>query len=221
MSHELDDARVAAMIHAAAAAVRAPDRLRRELAAQRPRRVGRRRSAGAFAAAVATTFAAVLAFAHPAGDRGPLSIVETASVALREPVAPAPARDARAPALLRASADGVRFPNYAYGGLGWRPEGQRHTRRGGRELVVVSYTHGRDAHAGYAIVGRPALRLAAGAATVVRNGVRFAVLRDAGATIVTWRRDGRTCVLASRDASAEALLRIAAWRPDDGLQGPY
>jgi hypothetical protein len=70
-------------------------------------------------------------------------------------------------------------------------------------------------------VGRPGLRLAAGATTVVRHGVRFAVLRDAGATIVTWRRGGRTCVLASRDASAAALLRIAAWRPDGGQQGPY
>lgn len=132
---------------------------------------------------------------------------------------PAPARGARAPALLRASADGVRFPNYAHGGLGWRAGGQRHARRGGRELVVVSYRHSRYGHAGYAIVGRPALRLAAGAPTVVRNGVRFAVLRDAGKTIVTWRRSGRTCVLASRDASVEALPRIAAWRPH-GLQGP-
>jgi hypothetical protein len=221
MSHELDDAGVAATIHAAAGAVRAPDRLRRELAGQRTRRTGRRRTAGAFAAAVATAFAAVLALAHPVGDPGPPSIAETASVALRAPALPAPARDARAPALLRASADGVRFPNYAYGGLGWHAEGQRHTRRGGRELVVVSYAHGRDAHAGYAIVGRPGLRLAAGAPTVVRHGVRFAVLRDAGATIVTWRRGGRTCVLASRDASVAALLRIAAWRPDGGQQGPY
>jgi len=221
MSHDFDDAGVAATIHAAAAAVRAPDRLRRKLAGQRTRRTGRRRTAGAFAAAVATALAAVLALAHPTGDPGPPSIVETASVALRAPALPAPARDARAPALLRASADGVRFPNYAYGGLGWRADGQRHTRRGGRELVVVSYSHSRDGHASYAIVGRPALRPAAGARTVVRNGVRFAVLRDAGATIVTWRRDGRTCVLVSRDASDEALLRIAAWRPDDGLQGPY
>jgi hypothetical protein len=221
MSHELDDAGVAATIRAAAAAVQAPERLRRELAGQRTRRTGRRRTTAAFAAAVATAFAAVLAFAHPVGDPGPPSIVETATLALREPALPAPARDARAPALLRASADGVRFPNYAYGGLGWRAEGQRHTRRGGRELVVVSYAHGRDWHAGYAIVGRPALPLAAAAPTVVRNGVRFAVLREGGATIVTWRLGGRTCVLASRDASAEALLRIAAWRPDGGLQGPY
>jgi hypothetical protein len=220
MSRDFDDAGVAATIRAAAAGVRAPDHLRRELAGQRTRRMGRRRTRGALTAAVVTALAAALGFAHPAGDPGPPSIVETASLALREPALPAPARDARAPALLRVSADGVRFPNYAYGGLGWRADGQRHTRRGGRELVVVSYSHSRDGHASYAIVGRPALRVAAGARTVVRNGMRFAVLRDAGTTIVTWRRDGRTCVLASRDASDEALLRIAAWRPD-GLEGPY
>jgi hypothetical protein len=221
MSHELDDARVADTIRVAAAAVRAPDRLRRELAGQRTRRTGRRRTTEALAAAVVTALAAVLAFAPATGDPGPPSIVETARLALREPALPAPARDPRVPALLRASADGVRFPNYAHGGLGWRAEGQRHARRGGRELVVVSYGSSRHGHASYAIVGRPALRLAPGAPTVVRNGVRFAVLHDAGKTIVTWRRSGRTCVLVSRDAPAEALLRIAAWHPDGGLQGPY
>ena len=220
MSH--DDTVVASAIRAAAAEVHAPDRLRLELAAQRARRTRQRRNAGALVATLATALAAVLALAHPAGDPAPPSIADTAAIALRAPALPAPARDARVPELLHASAGGVRFPDYAYGRLGWRADGLRRARRGGREVVVVSYARATGgARAGYAIVAGPALRLAAGAPRILRHGVQFAVLRHAGATIVTWRRSGHTCVLVSRDASAEVLLRMAAWRAQDGSQGPY
>ncbi len=220
MSH--DDTLVADAIRVAAAQVRAPERLRLQLAAQqRARRTRQRRTAGALAATLATALAAVLALAHPAGGPGPPSIADAAAIALRAPTLPAPARDARVPELLRASAGGVRFPDYAYGRLGWRADGLGRVHRGGREVVVVSYARGAGARAGYAIVAGPALRVAAGAPRVVRHGVQFAVLRDAGATIVTWRRSGRTCVLASRDAPAATLLRLAAWRAEDASHGPY
>jgi hypothetical protein len=29
--------------------------------------------------------------------------------------------------------------------------------------------------------------------------------------IVTWLRDGHTCILAARDVDASVLLRLAAW----------
>ena len=219
-----DDTLVADAIRAAAAQVRAPERLRIEIAAQRARRTRHRRTTGALVATLATALAAVLALAHPADDPGPPSIADAAAIALRAPTLPAPARDARAPELLQASAGGVRFPNYAYGRLDWRADGLGRVRRGGRDVVVVSYARGAGAggaRVGYAIVAGPALRLTAGGSRVVRHGVRFAVLRDAGATIVTWRRSGRTCVLASRDATAAMLLRLAAWRAEDGSHGPY
>lgn len=220
MSH--DDTLAAGAIRAAAAQVRAPERLRIEIAAQRARRTRHRRTTGALVATLATALAAVLALAHPAGEPGHPSIADAAAIALRAPTLPAPARDARAPELLQASAGGVRFPNYAYGRLDWRADGLGRVRRGGRVVVVVSYARGAGgARAGYAIVAGPALRLTAGGSRVVRHGVQFAVLRDAGATIVTWRRSGRTCVLASRDATAAMLLRLAAWRAQEGSHGPY
>ena len=77
------------------------------------------------------------------------------------------------------------------------------------------------ARAGYAIVAGPPLKLAAGARAVMRDRVRYAVLPIGGTTIVTWRRRGRTCVLASREASAQALLAMAAWQPDEGSQERY
>jgi hypothetical protein len=38
------------------------------------------------------------------------------------------------------------------------------------------------------------------------------VLRSGAATIVTWLRDGHTCVLAARGVDASVLLRLATWR---------
>jgi hypothetical protein len=47
---------------------------------------------------------------------------------------------------------------------------------------------------------------------VTANGTRFAVLREGDATIVTWRRDGHTCVLAGRGAGVEEqLVAFASW----------
>jgi hypothetical protein len=45
---------------------------------------------------------------------------------------------------------------------------------------------------------------------VVDYGVNFELLRGDGATIVTWLRDGHTCVLASRRAGASVLLTLAS-----------
>lgn len=219
-----DDARIAAAIRATAGAVRAPEQLREELAAQRVRRTARRRIAGALAATVATALAAVLALSQAGGEPGSAAaptIAEAAVVALRQPALPAPARDAKAPSFLQASSGGVAFPDYGQGGLRWRPDGLLRARRGGRDIVVVSYTRGAGVRAGYAIVGGPALRQAQSAAPVVRGDTRFAVQRTAGITIVSWRRGGRTCVLASREASAQALLSMAAWRPAPASRARY
>jgi len=218
-----DEARIAEAIRTAAGAVHAPPGLHRTLAAQRARRRRRGRVAGALAATAAAALAAVLALAHGDGDPAapPPTIADAVAVALREPALPAPARDARAPAFLRASSGGVAFPDYARGALHWRADGLLRARRAGRDIVVVSYTRYGRARVGYAIVGGAALRPARTRWRVVRDGTRFAVQRSAGATIVSWRRGGRTCVLASRDTSSEALLEMAAWQPPPAAGGRY
>ena len=58
-----------------------------------------------------------------------------------------------------------------------------------------------------------------GARRVRRGALPLAVLRHGGAAVVTWRRDGHTCVLASRQASAERLVRLAAWTGGGKLAG--
>lgn len=213
--------RAATVIRSTAGSIRAPQRLREELGVQRARLAARRRVARALVATAATALATALALAQAGGGRQPPTIAETAAVALRAPTLAAPARDARAPAFLRASSGGVAFPDYARAGLRWRPEGLLRTRRGGQQIVVVSYARGSGERVGYAIVGGAPLRAAAGATAVVRDGARYAVLRDGATRIVTWRRGGRTCVLASREASTQALLELAAWRPQAAPAGRY
>jgi hypothetical protein len=57
----------------------------------------------------------------------------------------------------------------------------------------------------YAIVDGAPLPMPAG--RVIRLGDhRYTVLRHDGATIITWRADGHTCVLASRQASESDLV---------------
>jgi hypothetical protein len=216
-----EQARLGEAIRSTASAVRAPRRLHDEVAAQRLRLATRRRVAGAVAATAATALAALLALAQAGGGTQSPTIAEAAAVALREPALAAPARDPRAPAFLRASSGGVAFPDYTQSGLGWRADGLLRTRRGGHEIVAVSYTRATAGRVGYAIVGGAPLRATKDAATVVRDGSRYAVSRDGAMQIVSWQRGGRTCVLASRDASAQALLRLASWRPAGGSTGRY
>ena len=63
---------------------------------------------------------------------------------------------------------------------------------------------------GYAIVGGAALRVTGARRAATLAGVTYSTIRDGGASIVTWRRDGHTCVLASRPASVSALIALAS-----------
>lgn len=207
-------------IRDAVGAVQAPARLREELATQRVRLVRRRRTVGAVAATAATVLAAALALSQTGGDPRPPTIAEAAAIALRAPALPAP-EPAAASGVLQASSGGVAFPDYSQGDMRWRPNGQRRARRGGRDIAVVTYAIGHKAYSSYAIVDGPALRLTDAARTVERGGTRYTVARHGGATVVAWHKGGRTCVLASRKSSAEALLRMAAWKPPKQAGAPY
>jgi hypothetical protein len=47
----------------------------------------------------------------------------------------------------------------------------------------------------------------------VQQVVPFDVIHAYGAAVVTWLRDGHTCVLASRSASTSVLLSLAGSTP--------
>ena len=97
---------------------------------------------------------------------------------------------------------------------GWTTSGARSDSFAGRSASTVFYTakspSGATARVGYTILSGTALPLPR-ATAVEQNGTRYYVLSDNGATVVTWRRLGHTCILAARGLAPATLLHLAAW----------
>jgi hypothetical protein len=207
-----------AAISAAAQTVRAPHALRTRIESQRApaaRRPPLRRPLLGFAGAGVA--AIVVALVLALGGSSAPTVAQAADASLRPAADGAPVEDAHHRALLKAGVDGVRFPQWEYA-LHWYPSGTRHDEIGGdRPATTVFYDGARGVRIGYTIVSGPALDVPKGARTVRRGGVAYSVLRHGGATVVTWRRSGHTCVLAGRGVPAERMVSLAAW---DGGSSP-
>jgi hypothetical protein len=195
----------------------APASLRARIAtevATRSRPVRRRRLAigGALAGAVAAAaLTAILLL--PAGSGAP-TVVEAARLAERPasgPVAVEPSN----PKLLAADVEGVPFPNWAKE-FGWRQVGIRSDRLGDRETRTVLYEHDGKRIA-YTIVSGHGIAAPSDASTARRNGVTLHALGDRGRRVVTWWRDGRTCVLSGSDVDDRELLKLASWKGDGAV----
>jgi hypothetical protein len=196
---------------AAPASLRA--RVAAETAAPSPR-VPRRRLAlgGAVAGALAAAaLAAVLAL--PSGSGGP-TVVEAARLANRPPttqVAVAPSN----PKLLAADVEGVPFPNWSKE-FGWRQAGIRSDRLSDRQARTVRYEHDGKRIA-YTIVSGNGIKAPSEASTTRRNGVTLHAFGDRGRRVVTWWRDGRTCVVSSSQVGDHELLKLASWKGDGAV----
>jgi anti-sigma factor RsiW len=197
---------------AAASEERAPSvlRARLELARDpRPRRAlpGRRWTAIPAAAAVA---AAVVVLAVGAGPGAP-TVASAATLALRAPLHPAGAEAAHTETLRWPTAGGLAFPDWARE-YGFKPAGVRTDRLGTRAATTVFYDRG-SARIAYTIVaGGP---LSAGTATreSMRGGTRLRSFDASGRAVVTWLRDGHTCVLSGNPALLSEMQRLAASKP--------
>jgi hypothetical protein len=216
---------LATAIQAAVADIRAPAPLRARIEAEREsRRAPRRRSAPVLAlaggaAVLACSAVLVLVIGLLGGDEnrveGP-TMALAADATLRPASGPAPEEDAADPVLLRAGINGLRFPYWDEFGL----EGTAVRREaiGGRRAMTVVY-EGRGQRIGYTIIAGPAIAIPEGARQVRRGSLPLSVLERSGATVVTWRRAGHTCVLASRQADARRLLQLAAWTGGGRIAG--
>jgi hypothetical protein len=223
---ELQDAALAHM--RALESVRAPDTLRRSIeqmaddAAARPRRrvalprlqapipMGagslRLRLAGA-GALVAAAAAVVVAIFLSSGSPSTPTMLQASRVALAPATLASPTENPRDRTHLAASVEGLAYP-YWGGQRGWPAAGARRDRLGGRSVTTVFYTSRSGARVGYAIVaGRPLAEPTTGT-VLSRGGVRFRVLDAAGATVVTWREAGHTCILAARGVPARVMVRL-------------
>jgi hypothetical protein len=164
------------------------------------------------AAAAVAAVALVAVLLASSGSSAP-TVNQAALLALRQPTEPAPAESpGRSPKLQRAAA-GITFPYWRHE-LGWNTSGARNDRFASRSATTVFYTPaspaGGTARVGYTILSGTALALPK-AHAVEHRGVRYLVLSDHGATVVTWRRNGHTCILAARGVAPKTLLHLAAW----------
>jgi len=164
-------------------------------------------------AAVAVVVVALAAVLLSSGSSSGPSVKQAALLALREPTQPSPAESPDRRAVLQRQVDGISFP-YWHHDLGWSTSGARSDSYAGHSATTVFYTgsgpSGETARVGYTILSGDALPLP-NAPAVEHRGVRYYVLSNDGATVVTWRRNGHTCILAARGVPPRTLLHLAAW----------
>jgi anti-sigma factor RsiW len=217
--HELSE-RGRELVAAAVAETSAPLALRERLERQREsvRPSPRRRWLGLAGSFVAVAAAALAALVISLGGASAPGVLATVQLAGGGPTLPAPAHDARNPALLRTRIDGLPFPNWDE--FEWRAVGAREDEIEGRRAVTVYYDSPRGARAAYTILGGSAIEPPDGARTLRLRGTTFHLLTQGPRRIVVWDRDGHTCVMSAPAAvPEERLLKLAAW--DDGGNVPF
>jgi hypothetical protein len=199
--------RALTLVRSAVAEVEAPPRLRARVEARR-RPAERRRfiPIAGIAAAAAVALLAVFA-AWPSGG-GP-SVAQAAELGTRAPTGPAPQISAADAKLLAASQDHVPFPAWS-AKFGWNAAGERVDKLDGRQATTVYYVKDGKAIT-YTIVGGKALDWPKGGRVTHREGIKLKVLHRNDRSIVTWRRDGRTCVLSGAGVPDATLVKLAAW----------
>jgi hypothetical protein len=154
------------------------------------------------AALAAAVVAIVLMLSGGAGRGGP-ALGQAAALALSRPTQSAPADNGRTLEI----ASAVPFPYWGRT-VGWRAVGSRVDTLAGRKAVTVFYSAPGRTEVGYTIVsGRP-LPVRGGTA-LERGGVRYAFLNQGSGRLVTWRRQGHTCVIAGRAVNRGLLLKLA------------
>jgi hypothetical protein len=190
--------------------VEAPAGLRARVEAQRRARIRPRRLALGVGFATAAAAAAVLLLVTlPGGVSGP-SLAEAATLATRPAVEPSPPPLAAEPKLLDANVEGVAFPAWEEK-FGWKTAGARADTLDGRETETVFYEKN-GKRIGYTIVGGDALDVPADTHPAKREGTPVIVLQAGDRSVVTWERNGRTCVLSGKGVPAGTLVKLAAWK---------
>jgi hypothetical protein len=188
----------------------APADLRAKLAVPRP--VARRAhpNFGLLAAAAGVIALAVVALLP--GSGGP-SVARTVALASLGPTGGAPTADAAHPGSLSDSVSGVRYP-YWQDAFGFSASGSRTDKVDGRVVMTVYYSNAAKETTGYTIVSGAALPQPHGTVVLHRAGTDFLTLREGSRTVLTWRRNGHTCVLSTgAGVSAATLLKLATWKP--------
>lgn len=158
---------------------------------------------GALAAAAAAAAAIAVLVLGGGGTAAPsLSQAARLAVAPATRPAPAPADGVR----LRLALGGIPFPNWT--ALHLTTTGARIDTLRGRRVDTVFYTTRTGRRIGYAIVSGPPLAEPAGRTETV-YGVRYTLTHRGATRLVSWVRNGHTCIIAGTAAPAQTLLDLA------------
>jgi hypothetical protein len=200
------------MVHRANEQTRAPLGLRQRIEAQRPSARARARRRFGYGGGLAGALAAVvlaLILLLPGASPGAPSVSQAAELATLGPAQSAPAPDPTAPAVkLLSNVEDVYFPNWSRR-FDAQAVGQRRDRFHGR-LATTVYYRWQGRIVAYTIVGLPALSQPS-AKLSWRNGTELRTFEHNGRHVVSWRRDGRTCILSSAAVAPARLQKLAAW----------
>jgi anti-sigma factor RsiW len=182
---------------------------RQQGAAERRRRATWRPRASVGLVALAAVLVAVVSVALH-GRTAP-TVGSTARLALAPATGRAPAvsaSDHDVLAVRPVGASQIPFPSYVRLAA-WQATGVRRDTLSGRHVTTVFYSVA-GTRVGYSIVSGPALSMPHGSTVRGPTGVRYVFVSSEGAQIVTWRRDGHTCVIAGRSVARSTLLALAA-----------
>jgi hypothetical protein len=165
-----------------------------------------RRTPALVAVAATVVLAAVIAIATISGGGGP-DVETLASISERPATQPTPGGDGT---LLDREFEGVSYPDWSRE-FGWMADGGRSDTLGGRRAETVFYTH-HGHRIAYTVVEGDALEPPDRATTLKVGGVTLHQFRDGPRDVVTFERNGRTCVLGGEVIHPETLVELASWQ---------
>ncbi len=186
-----------------------PDTLYVPVVKERPARRPRLWVPTVAAAAAGVALAILVVVLTSAGESG---LRAYASISARPETQPTPRSDG---ALLDRSFQGVSYPDWSRK-FGWMAEGARADVIEGRRAESVFYMHHGHRIAYTVIEGAP-IAPPEDATTRRVGGVTLRQFRDGPRDVVTFVRNGRTCVLEGEVLSPETLVELAAWRGDGAV----
>ena len=173
-----------------------------------PRRAPRWRRAlvlpGATAIAAAAAAAVILITSGTAAPTVPAA----ARIAVASATLPSPPANPNDSDQLTLQGAGIPFPAWGTN-EGWMTDGARTDSVGGRQITTVFYKSRSGKRIGYAIASGAPLSGVQGN-TATRYGVTFTMGRAGDVNLITWVRNGHTCVIAGRNVSHATLLRLAS-----------
>jgi hypothetical protein len=137
------------------------------------------------------------------------SLAQAAGLAALPATAGAPAPQPGQPKLLDATMGSLAFPNWLEK-FGWKATGLRSDTIGGRDATTVFYEKN-GKRIGYTIVDGDPLDVPENAGRARREGTDLRILEIAGRPVVTWEREGKTCILTG-SAEPGVLAKLAAWK---------